>query len=84
MAECTQSSLDSAAVPRQSGERSSTTPLPSCVVKKGIPVLSINAFMAAFIVRLFAPAPNRIRGCSAFSILATAASIASLAATGIW
>jgi hypothetical protein len=78
----TKSPALSAAQPTNFGCRSSITPLPSCVVRNGIPVLSTNSRSIFDVIVRFAPAPMTRIGDFAASSLATAAATAFWSALG--
>ena len=71
------SPAESAAQPRNSGCRSSSTPLPIWVVTKGMPVLSTNSPSILLVILRFAPAPMTSTGAFAL-LIASAASLTAL------
>ena len=82
MARCKKSLADSAALPKNRGSRSSSTPFPIWVLIKGIWVLSTNDRNIRPGLFLLDPAPIKSSGFFAFSIISTACLIAFSSATG--
>ncbi len=83
MARCTKSWSDNAALPSHNGCSSSITPLPICVVKNGMPSLSISARSWRAVVLRLAPAPIISSGWRDCAMASTARSTALSSATGL-